>query len=152
MRALLFCIVLWLPSAAAAADDEAALRQLKLVDWPRAYREQDPVLLARILAPEFQMIDAEGKVSTRADELAWVRANAPSYDRFEYTIERLEVFDNGSAIVAGRGQVEGGEPAVRWRTTYRSTNVLLRRDGGWVAVASHVSGVQRRSLGDGEAK
>jgi hypothetical protein len=39
------------------------------VEWPRAYREQDVALLDRILADEFQMIDADGNWSTKAEEI-----------------------------------------------------------------------------------
>jgi hypothetical protein len=53
--------------AASAADhfadrsaDEAALREIKEVLWPRAYFEQDTELLGRLLAPEFQMVDGDG--------------------------------------------------------------------------------------------
>ena len=59
------------------ARDEAVLRNLKEVLWPRAYAEQDVRLLDSILAPEFRKIDAEGRWSTKNDELEFVRTNKP---------------------------------------------------------------------------
>ncbi|MBK6830395.1 MAG: hypothetical protein IPG92_06430 [Flavobacteriales bacterium] len=50
-------------------EDHEALRYLKEVEWSTAYREQDTVLLDRILHGDFQMIDAEGNTFTKADEL-----------------------------------------------------------------------------------
>lgn len=115
-----------------------ALRRIKCEDWPRAYREQDLVLLDRLLASEFESIDEHGAVADKADELAWLRRNALSLDAFVYTIHRLDVFDNGTAIVSGEGDIlDDGS-----RTRYRSTNVFLHRDGRWQAIASHVSGVR----------
>ena len=141
---LLLCLIA--PSAAVdpASDDAATLRQIKLELWPRAYREQDVALLDRLLDPRFQMIDGEGRPSSKADELAWVAANAPVYDRFDYEIERLDVFSGSSAIVAGRGTVSGLRDGQRWTHVYHSTNVLVKREGRWVAVASHVSAVGRQ--------
>lgn len=137
----LLCLVATSSATDRASDDEAALRHIKLELWPRAYREQDVTLLDQILDDRFQMIDGEGRPSSKADELAWVAAHAPGYDRFDYAIERLDVFAGGSAIVAGRGTVSGLRDGQRWSHVYRSTNVLIKRDGRWVAVASHVSTV-----------
>ncbi|MBK6427432.1 MAG: nuclear transport factor 2 family protein [Blastocatellia bacterium] len=125
------------------AGDEAVLRNLKEVLWPRAYAEQDVKLLDSILAPEFRKIDAEGKWSTKNDELEFVRTNKPRYDSLVFTVKRLDVFENGSAIVAGEGTVHRQGPDGPEVVEYQSTNVLIKRDGKWKAVASHVSGVKR---------
>lgn len=139
------------PSAHAAAiappaDDAAELRRIKTEVWPRLYREQDVAGLDQLLAREFQMIDAEGAVSMKADELAWARDNRPGYERFRFEIDRLDVFENGTAVVSGRGIVEGRDAEGRaTTTTYASSNVLIKRDGRWQAVASHVSGSRREA-------
>lgn len=122
-------------------SDETVLREIKEVLWPRAYAEQDVELLDSILADEFQMVDAEGNWSTKADELEWIANNKPSYDSFRFEIKRLEVFDNGAAIVAGTGHVAGTGEDGPFKMRYQSTNVLIKRDGRWKAVASHVSGI-----------
>ncbi|HYG61072.1 MAG TPA: nuclear transport factor 2 family protein [Thermoanaerobaculia bacterium] len=122
----------------AQSDDERALRRLKEVDWPKAYKEQDVALLGRILADEFQMVDADGNKSTKAQELDWVRNNKPGYDSLTFEITRLDIFENGTAIVGGTGTIRD-EGSV---TEYQSSNVLVKRDGTWRAVASHVSGVK----------
>lgn len=132
------------PAEPPGASDEAALRELKERLWPRAYREGDVALLDRILAPEFQMIDAEGGWSNKQAELAWVASNRPSYTSFRFEIRRLEVFENGTAVVAGRGVVIGSPDAADSSFEYQSSNILIRRDGRWQAIASHVSGVKVR--------
>jgi hypothetical protein len=125
----------------AAADDEAELRHIKTVLWPQAYREQDVALLDRLLDDSFQLIDAEGNRSTKQGELEYLGKNRWDPGEFEYRIERLDVYDNGVAIVAGEG--------VATNYSYRSSNVLIKRDGRWRAVASHVSGVRSRASVDG---
>lgn len=150
MKSLLSVVVLALalPGLVASQDrseDEKALRRLKEVEWPKAYKEQDAVLLDRILADEFQMVDADGNKSTKAQELDWVRNNKPGYDSLTFEVTRLDVFENGTAVVGGTGTIrdrdEKGRPSV---TEYQSTNVLIKRNGTWKAVASHVSGVKEK--------
>jgi hypothetical protein len=108
---------LFVLGSAAGADrkaDEAAIRELKETLWPKAYFEQDAALLDRILAPEFLMVDDSGAWSTKAAELAWVAKNKPGYDSLTFYLGH-----------------------------YQSTNVLIKRNGQWRAVASHVSGYKK---------
>lgn len=122
--------------------DERELRELKEERWPRAYREGDVALLDSILATEFQRIDAEGSSSTKQDELDYVAKHRPSYRAFRFEIRRLEVFENGTAVVAGRGVITGDASDPNAMFEYQSSNILIRRDGRWQAISSHVSGVR----------
>ena len=124
-------------------SDESALREIKEVLWPRAYTQQDVALLDSLLADEFQMVDADGNWSTKAEELEWISSNPPSYDSLVFEIIRLDIFENGSAIVAGKGIVSGTDEQGPYNLEYQSTNVLIKREGAWKAVASHVSGIKR---------
>ena len=126
-------------------NDKTRLRELKEVLWPKAYREQDSALLAQILADEFESIDAEGGVSTKAEEIDYVRKNKPSYDSFRFVIRRLQIFENRTAVVSGTGYIEtkakDGKKGAK--TEYQSSNVLIERDGRWQAISSHVSGIKK---------
>lgn len=122
------------------ADDERELRRIKEELWPRAYREGDAALLDRLLAAEFQLIDPDGGGSDKAAELAYVAEHRWRNRAFRFEIERLDVFENGTAVVAGRGVAVGPESDPGGGYQYRSSNVLIRRDGRWQAISSHVSG------------
>jgi hypothetical protein len=100
-------------------------------------------LLDRILADEFRMIDADGNWSTKREELEYVRKNRPGYDTFAFSIQRLELFENGTAVVAGTGTITGSDKAGKYVIRYESTNILIKRNSEWKAIASHVSGVKR---------
>lgn len=143
--ALALCGALALGAAGAAdrSADEATLREIKEVLWPKAYFEQDTELLGRLLAPEFQMVDGDGNWTTRADELDWVSKNKPGYDSLTFELKRLEVFENGTAIAAGTGTIRGTDEDGPYVAQYQSTNVLIKRDGAWRAIASHVSGYKK---------
>jgi ketosteroid isomerase-like protein len=141
---LLLVLLLTLSSVQAQTkDDREQLRYLKTVEWPKAYREQDTMLLNRLLADEFQLIEASGEVSTKRAEMEYIKKHKPSYTSFVYTIQRLDVFENGTAIVSGMGTIQGRDKDGAYETTYASSNVLIKRKGQWQAVASHVSGVKR---------
>lgn len=124
--------------------DEVVLRHLKKVLWKKAYREQDTKLLDRILAPEFQVIYDDGSWSDKKGELERIRKNKPTYDSFVYTIKRLDIFENGTAIISGEGHVKGRNLEGSYEYKYQSSNVLIKREGGWQAISSHVSGVKRK--------
>lgn len=116
------------------------LRRLKETEWPKAYREQDPELLDQILADEFQVISNDGAWSDKGKELERVRTTKPAYDKFRFEIKRLEIFKNGTAIIAGTGHGSGKDKEGRYTFEYQSSNILIKRDGQWKAIASHVSG------------
>lgn len=131
--------------AAQAQDDEAELRRIKTEEWPRLYREQDVAGLDRLLHPSFESIDDEGKRSTKAEELDYVRGNRPTYRTFRYEIERLDIYPHGVAIVDGTGHVRQDDCS---GFRYRSSNVLLKDEGRWRPIASHVSGVTKELRDD----
>lgn len=120
----------------AETNDETTLRHFKTVLWPQAYRNQDVELLEQLLDDSFQMIDGEGNRSNKAKELEWISNNAWNPGAFEYRIERLEIYNGDTAIIDGTGFAE--------KYTYKSSNVLIRTNGQWRAVASHVSGYKER--------
>jgi Domain of unknown function (DUF4440) len=126
-------------------NDKTRLRELKEVLWPKAYREQDPALLAQILADEFESIDAGGNRSTKTEELDYVRKNKPSYDWFRFVIRRLQIFENRTAVVSGTGYIETKpkEGKKGSKAEYQSSNVFIERDGRWQAISSHVSGIKQ---------
>ncbi|WP_420318879.1 nuclear transport factor 2 family protein [Ekhidna sp.] len=123
-------------------QDEDILREFKTVLWPKAYNEQDTALLNRLLHDKFQMMDDNGDSFSKTDEIEYISDYAPSHDEFNYEITRLDLFDNGTAVVSGTGTMKGVEGAEAYITTYKSSNVLVKQNGQWKAISSHVSGVK----------
>ena len=119
-------------------QDMESLRYLKEVEWPKAYREQDTVLLNRILGEDFQMVDGAGNWTNKEDELAWIKENASAPDSFYYDIKRLEALENGTVLICGTGHIFNDST----HTVYQSSNILIKRNEVWKAVASHVSGIK----------
>lgn len=118
------------------STDEDILRHFKTVLWQQAYRTQDTDLLDRMLHDSFEMIDADGDRSTKQGELDYIRKNRWDPGEFEYQIERLQIYQDRFAVIAGTG--------VASTYAYKSSNFLVKEDGEWRAIASHVSGVTER--------
>src|SRR5262245_58147668 len=97
-----FCLLLFFigVNAKAQADDESTLRHIKEVEWPKAYREQDTALLDKILADEFKMIGSDGEYSGKAEQIQYIKTHKPNYISFKFQIKRLEIFENGTAVVS----------------------------------------------------
>ena len=131
VKAIVTAVCLVLP-VIAQADDYETLRHFKTVLWPQAYRTQDVELLDRLLHDSFEMFDGDGNRSTKAEELESIRVNRRDPGSFEYRIERLQIYQDAFAVIAGTGIAEN--------YTYKSSNFLVKEDGVWRAIASHVSG------------
>lgn len=126
-------------------NDIQLLTHLKEVQWPKAYKDQDTTLLNKILAAEFQSIDASGFVSNKKKEMGYILKNKPTYSSFQFTVIRLDVFENNSAVVAGTSTVKGIGPEGSYVMTYQSSDFFIKRDNRWQVVGSHVSGVTKVS-------
>jgi len=120
--------------------DEKILRYLKEIEWPKAYREQDTVLLDRILADEFKMIGSDGEYSTKKDQLEYVKTHKPNNISFRFEIKQLDIFENNTAIVSGTGTIRRKDSDGEYDLIYQSSNVLIKRKGQWKAISSHTSG------------
>ena len=116
--------------------EQKKLRYLKEIEWPKAYKEQDTVLLNRILGNDFKMITNNGEWSNKAEQIKRIKTTAMNHDSFWYEIKRLEVLENGTAIIAGTGHIINDNK----ESIYQSSNILIKRNGLWKAVLSHVSG------------
>jgi len=118
------------------------LRHIKEVEWPRAYREQDTVLLDKILADEFKMIGSDGEYSDKAHQIQYIKTHKPNYISFKFQIRRLEIFENGTAVVSGTSTIRRKDEKGEYDLIYQSSNVLIKRNGVWKAISSHTSGDQ----------
>ncbi len=111
--------------------------------WGQAYVTGDAAVVERVLAPDWiGWLDTAP--STRADELATVRAGAKLLEDIvdEATVR---VFGDSAVIQAReRGRV-ADKTGSHW-VAHHITDVFVRRDGRWMIVASHDSLIPNREL------
>ncbi|MBK8503082.1 MAG: nuclear transport factor 2 family protein [Saprospiraceae bacterium] len=149
LTALVFAGIFSL-SAQTSTSDEVNLRNLKQELWPKAYQTQDIALLDKILSNDFQMIDANGNVFQKKDELEYVKRNKPNYDSYKFHVERLQIFEKNTAIISGTGMTQGHDEHGPYIITYRSSDLLVKSGNSWKAVSSQVSGLNKIHVNDME--
>lgn len=124
------------------AADIAALTDIKVNEWRRIYAERDADALEKFLGDDFVVLSPVGVVSTKADEIAYLRDTPRDTVRsdFVYTIKDILFQDDDVAVIFGHGdstrQTDDGAPC---HHRYWSSNTLARVDGEWKALFSHVS-------------
>ncbi len=125
-------------------DDVAVLTEKKVYVWPRLYAERDADGLDEFLADGFKVLEPDGSLRTKAEEIAWLRETPPDETQsdFLFTIEEIVFAANNIAIVYGHGdstrKTEDGQPC---RHNYWSSNTFIRQGGAWKPIFSHISGV-----------
>jgi len=123
------------------ADKAQALAQLTQIEneIARANRECDYAYFRRIEADEFIFTDANGAVTTRAEDLAGEKDCRKS-DYAQVIDEPRLSFYGTFAVLSARSSITAknrdGQPVTR-RT--RFTDVFIWRDGRWQLVAGHSS-------------
>ena len=153
MRNALFMLALFISVSGLAVssataqdrrDDAAVLTEKKVTVWPRLYAERDADGLADFLADGFKVLEPDGTIRTREEEIAWLRATPPddAQSDFLFTIEEIVFAADNIAIVYGHGdstrETADGRPC---HHNYWSSNTFVMQDGIWKPVFSHVSGV-----------
>ncbi len=125
-------------------DDIAILTEKKVTVWPRLYAERDAAGLDKFLADGFKVLEADGSVRTKVEEIARLQETPPDEAQgdFLFTIEEIVFAADNNAIVYGHGdstrETEDGQPC---HHSYWSSNTFIRQDGLWKPIFSHVSGV-----------
>lgn len=118
---------------------EQRLAQLKR-DWGKAYVRRDAAFLENLLGAEYSVTDDAGQTANRAEIMADFHSGETTYEATSYEDAKVKIYGN-VAIVAGRGTVKGRGKSGAFHRQYFSTNVLVKRNGRWQAVATHISGV-----------
>ncbi len=121
-------------------DDLSYLTHLKKHVWPKIYKTSDVAGLDDLTHEDFVIVDPKGVTTTKSEELAFLKNYTWPHNEFEYVIQRIKIFENDTAIVAGRGRASGKGEKGNYCFTYVSTNVLVKVSGKWKAIQSHVSG------------
>lgn len=125
-------------------DDVADLSEKKVTIWPRLYAERDAAGLDEFLAEGFKVLEPDGSIRTKVEEIAWLQETPPDEEQsdFLFTIAEIVFAADNIAVVYGHGdstrETEGGQPC---HHNYWSSNTFIRQDGAWKPIFSHVSGV-----------
>jgi uncharacterized protein (TIGR02246 family) len=132
-------LILLLASAAAIGQPASPVAELEEIQQRlmRAWVEHDRAYVETVIAPDWITTDTSGRVLTRAQVFAEM------FDSGDRTLDSGKVDDvkvrmlgGDTAIVTGGTSAQGRYKGQRVSVTLRFTDVFVRRDGRWQAVAS----------------
>jgi len=118
-------------------------------DWATAAQHRDLDTLRRILADDLVMTLVDGTVGNKEGELKNAESGAVTVEEWELIDPKVTVLSADSAFITGRGVLKKAkfkDPATGTVSDisgqYRFTDVYVRRNGQWQAVASHTTQIQ----------
>jgi ketosteroid isomerase-like protein len=123
---------------------ETEIRQLE-IEWGTAYLQRDMAALDRIMAVNYIFTNPLGEVSNKAQNLTAIKSN---HVRFESTeSDDVQVYIHGdTAVVTARSRFKGSYKGWGIGGRYQYTDVFVKQNGHWRAVASQVTLVGRGLL------
>lgn len=128
-------------------DDEGIIKNLKQTLYTKAYSARDTSLLDEILHDSFVLVDDNGDTYTKQDELSYIKNYESSFTEYTFEVERIDLFDNGTAIVFGKGIMKGETSDGAYIATHKSSDSMIKdANGSWSIIASHVSGVKEEQI------
>jgi ketosteroid isomerase-like protein len=103
--------------------------------WAEAIVKRDVASLQKLYAEEYVATDPTGAVLTKAQDIASVQSG--EFALTSYKIEDLKVQSHGTvAVVTGRNTIKATYRGQPIDGAYRFTDVFVKRDGRWQAVAT----------------
>jgi ketosteroid isomerase-like protein len=120
---------------------EQILKQLER-DWTQASLKKDIAALDKIMADDWVSIDFQGKAVTKAETLANLKAGLPATQAAGIGEMKVRIFGD-SAIVTGSDTEKSTLQGKDVIDKYLWTDVFVKRDGRWQAVASQSTKVAR---------
>jgi ketosteroid isomerase-like protein len=130
-------LIVWRMSVLRAIQDPGVVRQLEAIEQQLAstWTNHDCAGWSALLADDWSVTHIDAQVITKDQALEMCRDGPPVTS----SVDQLEVRSYGdTAIVTGRTKATVGGTAPQ-TVTLRFTDVFVRRDGRWTAVASHAT-------------
>lgn len=101
----------------------------------RAWRDKDYDALNELLSDDYQAVNFQGVISTKANEIATAK-NDRTYDMMTGDVRSVAVFGE-SAVVSGLIEASWkDESGTIQKSTFRFLAMLQRQTGGWKLVAT----------------
>jgi hypothetical protein len=137
---LLAIILALLQSWGIAAQEPAAEQQIQEASkvYEQALTQKNEPLLKSILADNFVLTTASGKVLTKKDMMLNLTKEGTKYDKFESSDVRINVL-NEVAIETGKVHTVGIRGGKKIAETTRYTDFWVKVQGKWLLLAEHSS-------------
>ena len=116
---------------------ENQVRQIES-DWGDAFERRDMAALDRLMADEYVLTDPLGHVRNKIETLAAIETNDVDFESTQSDDVNVTIYDD-TAVVTGRSTFRGRYKGWSMSGCYQYTDVLVKRNGSWKAVGSHIT-------------
>ena len=116
---------------------ESAVLQLEH-DWTQAYLNHDVAALELVLADDWTYSPSDGSFKTRSQYIEEFRVDTMKYQSIDQQNVNVRIYGN-TAVVSGEERIKGTDGGKPVTLHIRFTDVLVKTNGHWHAVASHES-------------
>ena len=145
--AIAVCVVVLVFAVAILAQQKSASVQQELIklenEWAKSVVKLDLAFMERILADDYTWTDPEGKIHTKAEEIASIKSGQGVVTSCVSDDVKVRVYGD-AAVVTGittqKGMVEGKEVSGQ----FRWTDTWVKIAGRWQCVADHVSNIPQK--------
>ena len=107
--------------------------------------KRDIVALDRILGDDHSVITKDGSILTKAQEMANYKSEESSNELSDFEPMNVRIFGE-TAVVTGGQREKSRNFGKDSSGFYRWTDVFVKRDGSWQAVASELTRVEEKKL------
>jgi len=137
---LLVIIIILLQSWGIAAQVPSAEQQIQEASkaYEQALTQKNEPLLKSILADNFILTTASGKVLSKKDMVLNLTKEGTKYDKFETSEVRISVL-NDAAIETGKVHTVGIRGGKKIAETTRYTDFWVKIQGKWLLLSEHSS-------------
>ena len=131
-----------LNSATNTEEDE--VRRVE-IEWGDAFEHRDFGTLERLMDDEYILTDPLGNVRRKEETLAALATNEVRFDSTKS--DDVHVRINGdTAVVTVRSTFKGRYKGWSMAGKYQYTDVLVKRNGSWQAISSHITALGTGTL------
>ncbi len=135
----LAAVALAAPAVAQAADNEEVRAAAYAFDDAQQHR--DGAALDRLLAPDYLVVHASGRVGGRQEFIEGMTRPGVTLAPFEISDPLLVRPSPDTAIVGGEAWLRGTEDGRPFTVHYRYADTFAKRNGQWIVVYSQVTGL-----------
>ena len=121
---------------------EQTIRQLDR-EWIKAYSRRDTAVLDRIYADDLIVTNPDGSVGNKTEEIAGIKSGTFTFESITNEDVRVRVFGD-MAVVTGRSKMKGRYKDQDISGGYRYTDVYIKRQGRWQAVALQITRITQK--------
>ena len=120
-----------------AVSAENLIRQIEH-DWGVAFERRDMATLDRLMADEYILTDPLGHVRNKTETLEAITTNEVDFESTQSDDVNVTIYGD-TAVVTGRSTFRGRYKGWSMAGSYQYTDVLVKRNGSWRAVSSHIT-------------